>query len=80
MVMHYRIYGVHWPLLTMSFVVGEMQVILKGDPSFTKSKVSLKATSKVWKEDQGFLIEFQHLEMEGNQDMLVKSKYPKNHY
>lgn len=37
--------GVHWPTLTMSFMVGANQVILKGDPALTKSEVSLKAFS-----------------------------------
>ncbi|KAA0054184.1 retrotransposon protein [Cucumis melo var. makuwa] len=53
---------IHWPSMTMA---GTSQVILKGDPSLTKAECSLKTISKTWEEeDQGFLIEFQKIEIE----------------
>lgn len=65
--------GVHWPTLTMTFAVGDSQITLKGDPTLTKSEVSLKVMSKSWEvEDQGFLIKFQHLEVEKDEDLFVK--------
>lgn len=39
----------------------------------TKSEVSLRVMSKSWEvEDQGFLIEFQHLEVEKDEDLFVE--------
>lgn len=36
---------------------------MKGDPSLTKTKVSLKRMMKMWDEhDQGYLVEFKSLE------------------
>ena len=56
---------IHWPSMTMVFMAGTSQVILKGDPSLTKAECSLKTISKTWEEeDQGFLIEFQKIEIE----------------
>lgn len=62
--------GVNWPTLTMSFVMDNKQITLKGDPSLTKLEVSLKTMSKTWEaEDQRFLIEFQNLEIEGDEEV-----------
>ena len=61
--------GVHWPTMTMTFMAGTTQVILKGDPSITKTECSLKTISKTWEiEDQGFLMEFQKIEIEENNE------------
>ncbi|KAL0539505.1 hypothetical protein IC582_023720 [Cucumis melo] len=61
---------IHWPSMTMVFMVGSSQVILKGDPSLTKAECSLKTISKTWEEeDQGFLIEFQKIEIEAGSEV-----------
>lgn len=61
--------GVHWPSLTMTFAVGEDQVTLKGDPSLTKTEVSLKVLTKTWEtEDQEYLVEIQNKEAEEGED------------
>ncbi|KAA0062470.1 Ty3/gypsy retrotransposon protein [Cucumis melo var. makuwa] len=50
---------VDWKALTMTFVVGDTKVILKGDPSLTRMEISLKVLVKTWQPyDQGFLINF----------------------
>ena len=38
----------HWPSLTMTFWVGEKQIILKGDPALIKVECSLKTLEKTW--------------------------------
>lgn len=61
--------GVHWPSLTMTFAFRDNQVMLRGDPSLTKAEVSLKVMTKTWEaEDQGFLIEFQNMEIEEEEE------------
>lgn len=62
--------GVHGTSMTMTFMAENSQVILKGDPSLAKTECSLKTINKTWEvEDQGFLLEFQNMEIEeGNQD------------
>ncbi|TYJ98046.1 peroxidase 64 [Cucumis melo var. makuwa] len=61
---------IHWPSMTMVFMVGSSQVILKGDPSLAKAECSLKTISKTWEEeDQGFLIEFQKIEIEAGSEV-----------
>ncbi|TYK05651.1 Retrotransposable element Tf2 [Cucumis melo var. makuwa] len=61
---------IHWPSMTMVFMVGSSQVILKGDPSLTKAECSLKTISKTWEEeDRGFLIEFQKIEIEAGSEV-----------
>ncbi|TYK23088.1 pleiotropic drug resistance protein 1-like [Cucumis melo var. makuwa] len=46
-------------------MAGKTQVILEGDSSFTKAECSLKTISKTWeREDQGFLLEFQNVEID----------------
>lgn len=66
-----RYIGVHWPTLTMSFAMDNREITLMGDPSLTKLEVSLKTMSKTWEaKDQGFLIEFQNLEIEGDEGII----------
>lgn len=60
---------VHWPSLTMTFWVGEKQVVLEEDPTLIKAECSLKTLEKAWdEEDQGFLLELQYYEMESEDD------------
>ncbi|XP_050942550.1 uncharacterized protein LOC127149991 [Cucumis melo] len=50
---------VDWKALTMTFVVRDTKVILKGDPSLTRTEISLKVLVKTWQpDDQGFLVNF----------------------
>ncbi|KAA0045922.1 transposon Tf2-1 polyprotein isoform X1 [Cucumis melo var. makuwa] len=54
---------VGWRELTLTFVQNEKKVVIRGDPSLTKTKVSLKHIMKTWTpSDQGFLIECRFLE------------------
>ena len=47
----------------MTFVHQGEKVVIRGDPSLTKSRVSLKNMIKTWKDsDQGFLIEYRAME------------------
>ena len=56
---------VDWRKLTLTFIQNEQKVVIKGDPSLTKARVSLKHMMKTWtKSDQGFLIECRALEGE----------------
>lgn len=49
----------------MTFFHGDNKVIIKGDPSLTKTRVSLKSLMKTWIDsDQGYLIECRALEGE----------------
>ncbi|XP_016900785.2 uncharacterized protein LOC107991020 [Cucumis melo] len=60
---------VHWPSLTMTFWVGERQMVLKGDPTVIKAECSLKTLGKTWEEEvQGFLVEMQFYEVETEED------------
>ncbi|KAL0554696.1 hypothetical protein IC582_008623 [Cucumis melo] len=50
---------VDWKALTMTFVVGDTKVILKGYPSLTRMEISLKVLVKTCQpDDQGFLVNF----------------------
>ncbi|KAA0031986.1 Transposon Ty3-I Gag-Pol polyprotein [Cucumis melo var. makuwa] len=54
---------VDWRKLTLTFIQNGKKVALRGDPSLTKVRVSLKHMMKTWTEyDQGFLIECRALE------------------
>ncbi|TYK26552.1 Retrotransposable element Tf2 [Cucumis melo var. makuwa] len=56
--------GIHWSSMTMVFMARMTQVVLEGDPSLTKAECSLTTISETWEEeDQGFLLEFQNVEM-----------------
>ncbi|TYK30161.1 retrotransposon protein [Cucumis melo var. makuwa] len=60
---------VHWPSLTMTFWVGERQMVLKGDPTVIKAECSLKTLGKTWEEEvQGFLVKMQFYEVETEED------------
>ncbi|TYK02029.1 Ty3/gypsy retrotransposon protein [Cucumis melo var. makuwa] len=49
---------VDWKNLTLTFSSEGKQILIKGDPSLTKSRISLKSMIKTWVEqDEGFLIE-----------------------
>ncbi|KAA0047644.1 Ty3/gypsy retrotransposon protein [Cucumis melo var. makuwa] len=49
---------VDWKNLTLTFSSEGKQISIKGDPSLTKSRISLKSMIKTWVEqDEGFLIE-----------------------
>lgn len=53
---------VNWTTLTITIERKEGDVILRCDPSLTKTKVSLKRMMKTWDEtDQGYLVEFKAL-------------------
>lgn len=39
---------VDWTKLTMTFKLGNRKVTIRGDPSLTKAKVSLKMLAKSW--------------------------------
>ena len=54
---------VDWRKLTLSFIQNEKKVVIRGDPSLTKTRVSLKHMMKTWTpSDLGFLIECRALE------------------
>ena len=41
---------VDWRKLTLTFIQNGKKVVLRGDPSLTKARVSLKHMMKTWKE------------------------------
>ncbi|TYK16772.1 Transposon Ty3-G Gag-Pol polyprotein [Cucumis melo var. makuwa] len=53
-----------WKNLTLTFYDNEKQICIKGDPSLTKARVSLKNLVKTWEEhDHGYLIECRSIEV-----------------
>ncbi|TYK26709.1 ty3-gypsy retrotransposon protein [Cucumis melo var. makuwa] len=57
---------VDWKNLSLTFSFDGKQVSIKGDPSLTKARVSLKNMIKCWEEkDERFLIECRAIEVEG---------------
>lgn len=49
---------VDWRNLAMTFQYEGRKVMIKGDPSLTKTRVSWKTMMKTWGvEDQGYLVE-----------------------
>ncbi|KAL4037585.1 hypothetical protein IC575_001182 [Cucumis melo] len=55
---------VDWKNLSLSFVAEGKEVKIKGDPSLTKARISLKNMMKNWEErDSGFLIECRSLQV-----------------
>ena len=52
-----------WKNLVMSFVHNKKKMIITGDPSLTKTQVSLKSLTKSWTDsDMGYLVECRALE------------------
>ncbi|TYK18018.1 Retrotransposable element Tf2 [Cucumis melo var. makuwa] len=52
-----------WRNLTMTFFHDGKKIIIKGDPSLTKTRMGLKSMMKAWTEaDQGYLVECRALE------------------
>ncbi|KAA0061363.1 peroxidase 64 [Cucumis melo var. makuwa] len=52
-----------WRNLTMTFVHEGKKIIIKGDPSITKTRVGLKTLMKAWTDsDQGYLVECRALQ------------------
>ena len=59
----------------MTFIVGDTNVILKGDPSLTKMEISLKVLVKTWQlDDQGFLVDFRAMGIPKADWMLVATE------
>lgn len=53
-----RVVTVDWKSLTLTIDDGDSKVIIKGDPTLTKTEMSLKRLQKTWnKHDEGFLVE-----------------------
>lgn len=69
----------NWKLETMKFQVNGKTVTLKGDPSLTRSKISLKAMIKtIRKEGGGILVELNRVEaVEGVERFKPGGKIPK---
>lgn len=65
LVTYHGLHGSRLGNLTMTFTRVTSKVVLKGDASLTKAKVSMKMMISNWEEeDQGFLIEFHNLVLE----------------
>ncbi|KAA0061899.1 disease resistance protein [Cucumis melo var. makuwa] len=61
-----RVTVVDWKNLSLTFTDNGKQICIKGDPSLTKARVSLKSIIKTWGEqDEGFLIECRVVEVNG---------------
>lgn len=48
---------VDWRNLAMTFQYEGRKVMIKGDPSLTKTRVSLKTMMKTWGVEEGYLVE-----------------------
>ncbi|KAL0533232.1 hypothetical protein IC582_030448 [Cucumis melo] len=60
---------VDWKNLSLSFLAEGKEVNIKGDPSLTKARISLKNMIKNWEEkDSGFLIECRSLQVKTVED------------
>jgi len=67
--------NVDWKTLTMKFQVGDMVVTLQGDPSLSKTLVSLKAMVKTFKEEgERMLLELATLAIEIEEDQRAIPK------
>lgn len=50
--------GIHWPLRSIAFMIGNQTIILHGDPSLITIECSLKTLTKSWEEgDSGYWVE-----------------------
>ncbi|KAL0561468.1 hypothetical protein IC582_001896 [Cucumis melo] len=64
-----------WKNLTLTFYDNEKQICIKGDPSLTKARVSLKNLMKTWeKQDHGYLIECRSIEIVELNESMVHQK------
>ncbi|KAA0041992.1 Ty3/gypsy retrotransposon protein [Cucumis melo var. makuwa] len=64
-----------WKNLTLTFYDNEKQICIKGDPSLTKARVSLKNLMKTWeKQDHGYLIECRSIEIVELNELMVHQK------
>ena len=60
----------------MTFIVGDTNVILKGDPSLTRVEISLKVLVKMWQsDDQEFLVDFRAMGISKTNRMLSHSSW-----
>ena len=63
---------VDWNNLSLTFSCHDKQICIKGDPSLTKSRVSLKNIIKSWGDhDEGYLTECRAVEVGG----LIKAEF-----
>ncbi|KAA0059478.1 hypothetical protein IC582_002783 [Cucumis melo] len=73
---------VDWKNLSLSFMVDGKEVNIKGDPSLTKARISLKNMMKNWEDkDTGFLIEcrsFQVKAVESDDCCLLNTEVMSN--
>ena len=61
--------------LTMTFVVRDTKIILKGNPSLTRMEISLKMLVKTWQpDDQGSLFDFRAMGISKADRMLVAAE------
>ncbi|TYJ98848.1 transposon Tf2-1 polyprotein isoform X1 [Cucumis melo var. makuwa] len=69
---------VDWKNLSLTFMADGKEVKIKGDPSLTKARISLKNMMKNWEDkDTGFLIECRSLQvkaLEGDEYCLLNAK------
>ncbi|KAL4025181.1 hypothetical protein IC575_013559 [Cucumis melo] len=73
---------VDWKNLSMTFIADGKEVKIKGDPSLTKTRISLKKLIKNWEDkDTGYLIECRSLQvksLEGNEYSLFSTEAVSN--
>ncbi|KAA0054137.1 Ty3/gypsy retrotransposon protein [Cucumis melo var. makuwa] len=66
---------VDWKNLTFSFTCNGEGVCIKGDPSLTKTRISLKSMFKTWSnQDGGYLIECRAIELKGGRKQEAVEK------
>ncbi|KAA0040843.1 Ty3/gypsy retrotransposon protein [Cucumis melo var. makuwa] len=64
-----------WKNLTLTFYDNEKQICIKGDPSLTKARVSLKNLMKTWeKQDHDYLIECRSIKIVELNELMVDQK------
>ncbi|KAL4022425.1 hypothetical protein IC575_016157 [Cucumis melo] len=60
---------VDWKNLTFTFIYNGKSICIKGDPSLTKTRISLKRMFKTWSDqDEGYLIECRAIEVKRGQE------------
>ncbi|KAA0062661.1 Transposon Ty3-I Gag-Pol polyprotein [Cucumis melo var. makuwa] len=66
---------VDWKNLTFSFTCNGKSVCIKGDPSLTKTRISLKSMLKTWDDqDEGYLIECRAIEVKEDRKQQIVEK------